>query len=198
MKRVAILISGTGSNMIKLCESMVGKHPARPVLVISSFSGSGGLTYTRNIGLKTVVVESSLFLGNRFNFEAALTEELTIAKPDIICLAGFMHILSRSFLEKFANKVINIHPSLLPKYKGLNTHKRAISAGDSESGCTVHEVTEELDDGLILGQGKVLIDRNETPDSLAAKVLRLEHILYPLVLKRFVVNDRTKIILSNS
>jgi phosphoribosylglycinamide formyltransferase-1 len=200
VKRVAILISGSGSNMIKLCESMVGKHPARPVIVISSFSGSEGLTYATNIGLKAVVVEFGLFPKDNFGFEAAITEELTLASPDIICLAGFMHILSRSFLKKFANKIINIHPSLLPKYKGLNTHKRAISAGDFEAGCTVHKVTEELDGGPILGQGKVLIDKNETPESLAAKVLKLEHTLYPLVLKKFAAAaiDQTEIILSNS
>ena len=111
------------------------------------------------------------------------------AAPDIICLAGFMRILTPDFVNRWQGKMLNIHPSLLPKYRGLNTHARAIAAGDSQAGCTVHVVTGDLDDGPILGQAHVPIESDDTPDTLAARVLVEEHRLYPMVLRRFVSGD---------
>ena len=120
---------------------------------------------------------------------------VTDVAPDIVCLAGFMRILTPGFTEGWAGRMLNIHPSLLPKYKGLHTHQRALEASDTTHGCSVHEVTGELDGGPILGQATVEIAPDDTPDSLAAKVLRWEHRLYPLVLKRFALGDRQPVFL---
>jgi phosphoribosylglycinamide formyltransferase-1 len=113
--------------------------------------------------------------------------------PDVICLAGFMRILTPHFIDHYAGQMLNIHPSLLPKYRGLNTHKRALEAGDREAGCTVHEVTADLDGGPILGQARVPVDPVDTPETLAARVLIQEHLLYPAVLRRFVAGDKTPV-----
>lgn len=191
MKRTAILISGSGSNMVALAESMTGDHPARPVLVLSNVPGAGGLAKAEAMGIATAVVDHRPFGKDREAFEAALIETLDAAEPDIICLAGFMRILTPSFISHYAGRMLNIHPSLLPKYKGLNTHARAIEAGDDAAGCTVHEVTAELDGGPILGQARVPILPGDTPEALAARVLPLEHRLYPAVLARFAAGDRS-------
>jgi phosphoribosylglycinamide formyltransferase-1 len=186
MKRVAILISGTGSNMLNLCKSMISENYAEPVLVLSDTKKAKGLSDAEQLGVNTRFIEFADRKGSNNNFEQKLIYELECVKPDIICLAGFMRILSQYFLEHFPEKIINIHPSILPKYKGLNTHSRAISALEKEAGCTVHRVTKIVDDGLILGQATVPIDSNETSESLAKKVLKLEHVLYPIVLRRLV------------
>lgn len=191
MKRTAILISGSGSNMVALAESMTGDHPARPVLVLSNLPGAGGLAKAEAMGIATAVVDHRPFGKDREAFEAALIETLDAAEPDIICLAGFMRILTPTFITHYAGRMLNIHPSLLPKYKGLNTHARAIKAGDDAAGCTVHEVTAELDGGPILGQARVPILPGDTPETLAARVLPLEHRLYPAVLARFAAGDRS-------
>ena len=188
MKRVAILISGGGSNMLALAESMTGAHPARPVLVLSNRPGAGGLQKAASMGIDTAVVDHRAF-DSRESFEHALQDALSSAEPDIICLAGFMRILTPGFVAGWEGRMLNIHPSLLPKYPGLNTHARAIEAGDKEAGCSVHLVTPELDAGPILGQARVEIAADETPDSLAAKVLVQEHKLYPAVLRRFATGD---------
>ena len=198
MKRVAILISGGGSNMVKLVDSMTGDHPARPVLVLSNDPGAGGLERAARRGVATAVVDHRPFKGDRTAFEAALTAKLEEARPDIICLAGFMRILTPAFTDRWSGKMLNIHPSLLPRYRGLDTHARAIAAGDKEAGCTVHEVTADLDDGPILGQARVPILPGDTPESLAARVLAMEHVLYPAVLRRFAVSDRTPVYLPTS
>ena len=138
------------------------------------------------------------FGGDRSDFEAALTAKLEEVRPDIICLAGFMRILTPAFTDRWSGKILNIHPSLLPKYRGLDTHARAIAAGDREAGCTVHEVTADLDDGPILGQARVPILPGDTPESLAARVLAMEHRLYPAVLRQFAVADRTPVYLPAS
>ena len=179
------MLSGGGSNMIRLCESMVGDHPARPVLVLSNDPAAKGLERATARGLTAVTVDHRQFSNDRGAFEAELIRVLDAAKPDIICLAGFMRVLTASFVERYAGRILNIHPSLLPKYKGLNTHARAIVSGDTEAGCSVHIVTPELDDGPILGQARVLVEAGDTADSLAAKVLVQEHRLYPAVLRRF-------------
>ena len=195
MKRVAILISGGGSNMVTLVQSMTGDHPARPVLVLSNIPDAGGLQKAADLGVDTAVVDHRPFGKDRAAFEAALMEQLNAAKPDIICLAGFMRILTPEFTRAWQGRMLNIHPSLLPKYKGLHTHARAIEAGEGEHGCTVHEVTAELDDGPILGQARVPVLTGDTADVLAARVLPMEHKLYPAVLRRFASGDRTPVFL---
>ena len=194
-KRVAILISGSGSNMVALAESMVGAHPARPVLVLSNRPDAGGLAKAEALGIPTAVVDHRSFGPDREGFEAELTRVLVAAAPDIVCLAGFMRILTPGFTARWAGKMLNIHPSLLPKYRGLHTHARALEAGDTQAGCTVHEVTAELDGGPILGQARVAIRPGDTPESLAARILPREHALYPAVLRRFATGDRTPVLL---
>jgi phosphoribosylglycinamide formyltransferase 1 len=141
------------------------------------------------------VVDHKLYAGDRAAFETALTAALETAEPDIIALAGFMRILTPEFISRWQGKMLNIHPSLLPKYKGLNTHARAIAAGDTEAGCSVHEVTAELDGGPILGQARVAIAQNDSADSLAARILPLEHALYPAVLRRFARGCKDTVLL---
>lgn len=191
-KRVAILISGGGSNMVKLVQSMTGDHPARPVLVLANSSDAGGLVKAREMGVETAVVDHRPYKGDRPAFEAELIARIDAAQPDILCLAGFMRILTDGFTNHYAGRMLNIHPSLLPKYRGLHTHARAIEAQETEAGCTVHEVTAELDDGPILGQVRVPILPDDTPDALAARVLTQEHRLYPDALRRFAAGDRTR------
>ena len=192
-KRVAILISGGGSNMVALAHAMTGNYPARPCLVLSNLPDAGGLAKADKLGIPTAVVDHRNFKGDREGFEKALQIALSAASPDIVCLAGFMRILTLGFTDQWAGRMLNIHPSLLPKYKGLHTHARAIEAGDAMHGCTVHEVTGELDGGSILGQAQVAVAADDTPETLAAKVLPLEHALYPAVLARFAVGDRTPV-----
>jgi phosphoribosylglycinamide formyltransferase-1 len=190
---VALLISGGGSNMVRLAESMTGDHPARPCLVLSNLPGAGGLEKARAMGIPTAVVDHRDFGKDRTAFEAALTETLEGHGPDILCLAGFMRVLTEGFVTRWQGRMLNIHPSLLPKYRGLHTHARALEAGDAEAGCTVHEVTAELDGGPILGQARVPVLPGDTPDTLAARVLEQEHRLYPMVLRRFAEGDRRRI-----
>ncbi|MEO0990789.1 MAG: phosphoribosylglycinamide formyltransferase [Pseudomonadota bacterium] len=188
-KRVAILISGGGSNMVALVRSMEEQdHPAVPVAVLSNVPGAGGLAKAEAMDLPTLTVDHRIY-PDRTSFEAAITEALAIHRPDILCLAGFMRILSPSFTERWAGRLLNIHPSLLPKYPGLHTHARALQAGDTEAGCTVHQVTADLDAGPILGQARVPIEAMDTPCTLATRVLAAEHRLYPQVLRRFAAED---------
>ena len=194
-RRVAILISGGGSNMVALVDSMVGDHPARPCLVLANSEDAGGLDKARARGIATAVVDHRPFGGDREAFQAALARTLDAARPDIICLAGFMRVLTASFTTRYGGRMLNIHPSLLPKYRGLNTHARALQAGDRVHGCTVHEVTAELDDGPILGQARVPVLPGDSADDLAARVLVEEHRLYPAVLRRFASGDRRPVIL---
>lgn len=171
--------------MVSLVQSMDADHPCMPVLVLSNRPDAKGLAKAAEMGVPTAIVDHTEFGRDRGAFENALNKALTAAAPDIICLAGFMRILTPDFTETWQGKMLNIHPSLLPKYKGLNTHARAIEAKDAEAGCSVHEVTAELDGGEILGQARVPILPGDTADSLAARILPLEHQLYPAVLRRF-------------
>lgn len=189
MKRVAILISGSGSNMEALINNMVGNHPARPVIVISNKPTAAGLNKARSKGVPTAIVDHTLF-DTREDFETALHAQLEPLKPDILALAGFMRILSPQFISLWRGRILNIHPSLLPKYPGLHTHEKAIAAKDTEAGCTVHEVTEDLDAGPILGQARVPILPNDTKDTLAKRALEAEHMLYPAVLNRFATGNK--------
>lgn len=194
--RVAILISGSGSNMIALAASMQGDHPARPCLVLSNTPEASGLDKARAMGIPTAAVDHRPFGTDRAAFEAELLKPLQQARPDLVALAGFMRVLTGDFVAQFEGRMLNIHPSLLPKYKGLNTHARAIAAGDTEAGCTVHEVTAALDDGPILGQARVPILPGDTAETLAARVLPMEHQLYPAVLRRVASGDRSLLSLS--
>ena len=196
MIRVAILISGGGSNMRALVGSMQGDHPCRTVLVASNDPAVAGLVWAADQGIPTSAVDHKDFGRDRAAFEENLLKRVLAAQPDILCLAGFMRILSPTFIGHFAGKMLNIHPSLLPKYPGLHTHQRALEAGDRQAGCTVHEVTPELDAGPILGQSRVAVLQGDTADTLAARVLVQEHRLYPLVLHRFALGQRDRIDLS--
>lgn len=194
-KRVAILISGSGSNMAALVASMTADHPARPVLVLSNDPGAAGLARAAAAGVPVAAVDHRPFGRDRAGFEAAVMAALAPAAPDILCLAGFMRVLTAGFVARFRGRMLNIHPSLLPKYPGLNTHARALAAGDAEAGCTVHEVTADLDAGPILGQARVPVLPGDTAETLAARVLPWEHRLYPAVLRRFASGDRTPLFL---
>lgn len=181
--------------MVALVQSMVGDHPARAVLVLSNNPQATGLAKAAQMGVPTAAVDHRPFGTDRAAFEAEVQAELEKAQADILCLAGFMRILTPGFIAKWEGRILNIHPSLLPKYKGLHTHARAIEAGDAEHGCSVHEVTAELDDGPILGQARVPVLPGDTPETLAARVLPMEHQLYPEVLRRFAVGDRKPVLL---
>lgn len=194
--RVAIFLSGGGSNMRALVRDMTGDHPARPCVVFSNEADAGGIAWAAEQGIATEVVDHRPFAGDRPAFEAAIGDALRDHRPDIICLAGFMRKLTGGFTDLWAGRMINIHPSLLPKYKGLHTHARALEAGDTHHGCTVHEVTAALDDGPILGQARLAVHPDDTAETLAARVLTLEHQLYPAVLRRFAAGDRTPTIIA--
>ncbi len=192
---MAVFLSGGGSNMRALVASMTGDHPARPVLVFSNEPTAGGIAWARAQGLATEVVDHRPFGRDRAGFEAEIAARLAPHDIDLICLAGFMRVLTAGFVGQWAGRMINIHPSLLPKYRGLDTHARALAAGEREAGCTVHEVTPALDDGPILGQARVPVLKGDTPERLAARVLEQEHVLYPMVLRRFAAGDRRPVFL---
>jgi phosphoribosylglycinamide formyltransferase-1 len=198
MVRVAMFISGGGSNMVALLEDMARDgHAGMPCVVLANSADAGGLARAAERGVPTVVVDHRPFAGDRPAFEAAISAALEPYTPDMICLAGFMRKLTGGFTDQWAGRMLNIHPSLLPKYKGLKTHARALDAGDAVHGCTVHEVTAALDDGPILGQAELAVRVDDTPDSLAARVLEQEHRLYPAVLRRFTAGDRNPLILQS-
>jgi phosphoribosylglycinamide formyltransferase-1 len=180
--------------MEALVRSMQGTHPARPVVVLSNDPEAGGLEKARAQGLPAVSVDHRPFGKDRAGFEAALQAALAPHAPDILCLAGFMRVLTPGFVEAWRGRMLNIHPSLLPKYRGLDTHARAIAAGDTWAGCSVHEVTPELDAGPILGQARVPVRPGDTAEALAARVLPAEHRLYPAVLRRFAAGDRRPVV----
>ncbi|MEL6609023.1 MAG: phosphoribosylglycinamide formyltransferase [Pseudomonadota bacterium] len=197
-KRVAILLSGGGSNMVSLVDSMTGDHAGRPCVVISNRADAGGLTKAQDRGIATAVVDHRPHKGDRRAFEAELDAVLRDHAPDIVCLAGFMRILTPEFVAPWSGRMINIHPSLLPLYRGLHTHARALQDGQTVHGCTVHEVTGDLDDGPILGQARVPVQPGDTPELLAARVLVQEHVLYPAVLRRFAAGDRTPVMIDTT
>jgi phosphoribosylglycinamide formyltransferase-1 len=179
--------------MRALVNAMQGDHPCRPVLVASNDPTAPGLAWAEAQGIPTAAVDHKDFGRDRDAFEENLLKQVLAAQPDIVCLAGFMRILSADFINHFAGKMLNIHPSLLPKYPGLHTHQRALDAGDAEAGCSVHDVTADLDAGPILGQARVPVLQNDTADTLAERVLVQEHRLYPQVLRRFALGQRERI-----
>jgi phosphoribosylglycinamide formyltransferase-1 len=190
----AILISGSGSNMIVLVRSMTREHPARPALVVSDVAGAAGLERAAELNVPAAMIERARY-PDRAGFEAALDAALAGVGAEIVCLAGFMRLLSPWFVDRWRGRMLNIHPSLLPRHRGLDTHGQALAAGVAETGCTVHEVTAAVDDGPILGQARVPILPGDTPQTLAARLLGAEHVLYPAVLRRFASGDRTPLLL---
>jgi phosphoribosylglycinamide formyltransferase-1 len=191
-KRVAILISGRGSNMTALIEAAEAKdYPAEIVLVVSNRPDAAGLDSARSSGIPTAVIDHKKFGGDRETFEQALDRELREYRIDLVCLAGFMRLLTPWFVNRWSGRMLNIHPSLLPQFKGLHTHRRALEAGATRHGATVHFVVPEMDAGPIILQGSVAVHENDTEETLAARVLELEHQLYPRAL-RAVAQGRTK------
>lgn len=166
-----------------------GTLPAKVKIVISNRPMAPGLQIARKLGIKTAVVDQSQFT-SRNDFDEALHAELVHTQPDWIALAGFMRILGADFVSKWQGRIVNIHPSLLPRYPGLNTHARALEAGDKEAGASVHIVTSELDAGPVLAQQAVPIYNDDTPDTLAARVLNIEHPLYIRALKQCVTANQ--------
>jgi phosphoribosylglycinamide formyltransferase 1 len=194
-RRTAILISGGGSNMLALARSMAeAGHPARAVLVLSNRPEAAGLARARDLGLPTACVDHRDF-ADRAAFDAVLEAELASVEADLVCLAGFMRILTPAFVARWQGRMLNIHPSLLPLFPGLDTHARALDAGMAVHGATVHEVTPDLDAGPILGQAVIPVEPGDTPESLAARLLPMEHRLYPAVLARFAAGDRRPVAL---
>ncbi len=182
---LVVLISGSGSNLQAIIDATQnGNIPARISAVICNKEDAYGLVRAQNAGLTTEVISHKDF-DSRAAFDHALQETIDRFTPDLVVLAGFMRILTPEFVRHYSGRMLNIHPSLLPKYQGLNTHQRAIEAGDTVHGVTVHFVTEELDGGPNVLQASVSIESNETPESLASKVLRQEHQIYPRVIKWF-------------
>lgn len=183
MKSIVVLISGSGSNLqaiIDACSS--GFIPAKVSAVISNKASAYGLVRANDAGISTQVLSHKTY-SSRDKYDAALIDAIDQHKPDLVVLAGFMRILTPAFVQHFHGRLLNVHPSLLPKYQGLDTHQRAIDAGDSEHGCSVHFVTEQLDGGPVILQAKVPVFSDDDALSLAERVHEQEHRIYPLVVR---------------
>lgn len=184
---IGILISGTGSNMAALVRAMQdGRVPGHPAVVVSNDPAAPGLATARELGVATAVVDHRRFGADRAAFDAEVNARLAEAGVELVCCAGFMRILTPVLIDAWAGRMLNIHPSLLPLFKGLDTHARALEAGVCVHGATVHEVTLKLDAGRILGQAVVPVKAGDTAETLGARVLAREHLLYPRVLAGFV------------
>jgi phosphoribosylglycinamide formyltransferase-1 len=191
-RRVAILISGRGSNMAALIDAARAQdYPAEIVLVLSNRAEAPGLDYARARGVATTVVEHRKF-ATRDAFDAEIDAKLAAAGVELVCLAGFMRLLSTPFVERWRGRMLNVHPSLLPAYKGLDTHARVLADGAHEHGCTVHFVEPDLDSGPIILQAKVPVLRDDDEKSLAARVLAEEHRIYPQALK-LLATDKLRV-----
>ncbi len=186
-RRVGILIGGRGSNMLALAgAARAPGYPAEVALVVSHGAEAHGLAAARTLGLETVTLEAGTFAGNRRAHEAAVAEALDAAGVEVVCLAGWMRLLTPFLVARYAGRMLNVHPSLLPAFPGLHTHRRALAAGVALHGCTVHLVTEAMDEGPVLAQAAVPVRPGDTEATLADRVLRQEHVLYPATLARFV------------
>ena len=190
MRNIVILISGSGSNMsaiVRAAEQGRWAHQlnARVAAVLSNRADAQGLTLAKDHGIPTAVLDHKAF-ASREDFDAALMAEIDRQAPALVVLAGFMRILTPGFVAHYAGRLLNIHPSLLPAFPGLNTHQRAIEAGCRFAGATVHQVTAELDHGAILSQAVVPVLPDDTPDTLAARVLSQEHLIYPQAIAHFL------------
>jgi phosphoribosylglycinamide formyltransferase-1 len=193
-KRVAVLISGRGSNMAALIDAAKDKgYPADIVLVLSNRPDAGGLLVAHAAGIAAEVVDHTEFGKDRAGFEHAVQTILEKQRIDLVCLAGFMRLLTGDFVKKWQWRVLNIHPALLPAFKGLDTHKRALETGASLHGATVHFVVPEMDSGPIIAQGAVSVHPGDSEETLALRVLRAEHRIYPLALK-LVAEGRVKVV----
>jgi phosphoribosylglycinamide formyltransferase-1 len=180
---IAVFISGTGTNFKNLIQYSLKKHSKFKIkLVVSNNSNAKGLEYARKFKIKKKIINYKNLINSEINILGYLNKE----NINIICLAGFMRILTANFIKKFKGKIINIHPSLLPKYKGLNTHQRALDNKEKYSGCTVHFVNSKLDAGKIILQKNVKIFKNDTSEKLAKRILKQEHLLYPKALEKII------------
>ncbi len=190
--RVAVLISGRGSNMEALIEAAkAADYPAAIVVVISNNADAAGLAYARHAGIATSIVDHRPFKEDRAAFERALDAQLNAHRVEFVCLAGFMRLLTADFVRRWRGRMLNIHPALLPQFKGLHTHRRALEAGVREHGATVHFVVPEMDSGPIVLQGSVAVRDGDTEETLAQRVLDVEHRIYPQAL-RMVAEGRAK------
>lgn len=192
MKNIVILISGGGSNMAAIVRAAqqgdwAQQYGARVAAVISNKADAKGLQFAKDNGIATAVLDHKAF-ASREDFDAALAQQIDTYQPHLVVLAGFMRILTPGFVAHYAGRLLNIHPSLLPAFPGLHTHQRALDAGCKFAGCTVHEVTQELDVGPILEQAVVPVLPDDTADTLAARVLTQEHIIYPRAVLKFIKN----------
>ncbi|MCG6871263.1 MAG: phosphoribosylglycinamide formyltransferase [Gammaproteobacteria bacterium] len=184
-RRVVALISGRGSNLQAVIEGVrSGAAPAELVLVVSNNPAAAGLAHAAAAGIATAVMDHREY-PDRESYDRALTDRIDAAAPDLVILAGFMRILGPVFVDHYEGRLMNIHPSLLPAYPGLETHARVLAAGETEHGCSVHFVTRDVDSGPIIIQARVPVHTNDTPDSLAARVLEQEHRIYPIAVRWF-------------
>ncbi len=183
-KRVAVLISGRGSNMIALIKAAKAKdYPAEITLVVSNRPDAPGIAYAREAGIATTVIDHTDYGKNREAFERALQAVLEGSGIEIVCLAGFMRLFTPWFIERWDGRMLNIHPALLPNFKGLHTHEQALAAGAKQHGATVHFVTVGMDEGPTVCQASVPVREGDTAETLAARVLTVEHLIYPLALQ---------------
>ncbi|HEY7245494.1 MAG TPA: phosphoribosylglycinamide formyltransferase [Xanthobacteraceae bacterium] len=190
-KRVAVLISGRGSNMSALVEAAQSPaYPAEIVLVLSNRPAAAGLSHARAARIATSVVDHVPYGNERESFERAIEEVLERHQVEIVCLAGFMRVLTASCVKRWEGKMLNVHPALLPAFKGLDTHRRALAAGVKIHGATVHFVTADVDCGPIIAQGALAVRERDTPDTLAARVLAIEHRIYPMALAIVAVGNQ--------
>ena len=192
-KRVAVLISGRGSNMAALIEAAKAKdYPAEIALVVSSQPEAGGLLVARAADIATEIVDHTKFSGDRNRFEHEIQALLENHRIEIVCLAGFMRLLTADFLDKWQWRILNIHPALLPDFKGLDTHRRVLEAGVTVHGATVHFVVPEMDSGPVIARGAITVRPGDNEEALAVRVLKVEHRIYPLALK-LVAEGRVQI-----
>ncbi len=190
-KRVVVFISGSGSNMMALAQAcQAPDFPAEIACVISDKATAGGLAKAQSLGIPTLVFERKTY-ASKDEHEASILAALSEIAPDIICLAGYMRLISGEFIAPYQGRIINIHPSLLPLFPGLHTHERAIESGMKITGCTVHFVTEGMDEGPVIGQAAVPVLAGDDADTLATRVLAVEHQLYPLAL-RLLAEDKVR------
>jgi len=192
-RKLAVLISGRGSNLQSLIDACSQPDfPAEIALVLSNVASVQGLERAAKAGIPTVVISHKDF-ADRQSFEDAIHARIAAAKPDLVCLAGFMRILTDGFIARWHDRLINIHPSLLPAFRGLHTHERVLEAGVRFAGCTIHFVRPAMDDGPIIVQAAVPVRPDDTPDTLAARVLEQEHRIYPLAV-RLIAEGRVRVV----
>ena len=193
-KRLGILISGRGSNMETLLQAAQQPDcPYEPVIVISNKPNAGGLAKAASYAVPASAIDHRIYGPDREIFERAVDAELRAAGVELVALAGFMRVLTPWFVNTWAGRLINIHPSLLPKYPGVDTHKRCLEAGDAVHGCTVHQVTAGVDEGPVIGQAEIDVIGGDTPDTLAARVLKAEHLLFPRCLAAVARSDSDRV-----